>query len=43
MATRCSYLLRISALILRIIARRLSEGRAPVIAIIRSPIRIAMA
>ena len=31
------YLLRISALIRRIIARRLSEGSAPVIASIRSP------
>ncbi len=37
------YLLRISALIRRIIARRLSEGRAPVMASIRSPTCMAMA
>ena len=40
---RSAYLLRISALIRRIIARRESEGRAPVIAIIRSPICMAIA
>ena len=41
--SRASHLLRISALIRRIIARRLSLGRAPVIASMRSPSCIAMA
>ena len=40
---RASYLLRISALSRRIIARRLSEGRSPVMASIRSPTCMAMA